>query len=493
MRLLIPFFLLLLFFSPQSSIALQVQFSESFDIDPAAPASWQSAQWDVSVHVRSRDHYYELEEVAADHGADCGPPPAVHMVSAYEDVVYSCKNHMMTTLNATGYGAIYLTPNHLIDFSAGEAVLQFDMSTFRKTGRDWVDIWITPFEDHLQLPLDNWLPDLQGLPREGIHVRMDLQRANSRFQAFLIENHEPIELTGTPEAYLGYESFLDQDQRRRDQFELRLSSTHLTFGMPAYNFYWYDEAIPMLAWDNAVVQLGHHSYNPSKDCEFDGSCGPNTWHWDNVIIEPAEPFLMIHAMERYTNAAESGVLTFENPSPANAHLRFAGIGLDVELSFDNGITWAPARRQVQKENFEEHFSSYFTPMPAGVEEVLIRATDWWGGPWHVRDASIWAQGDVNAVAIEEGETVVQAVVLGASFPNPVESQIRIPLQLSKQAHVRLEVVDLLGRTLHVLTDQVYIAGTHHVETDLTHLSAGMYLYRMTTSQHSEVRPFLLVR
>lgn len=36
--------------------------------------------------------------------------------------------------------------------------------------------------------------------------------------------------------------------------------------MPAYNFWWIDATIPNLGWDMGVVQFGHHSYNPTKDC-----------------------------------------------------------------------------------------------------------------------------------------------------------------------------------------------------------------------------------
>ena len=62
----------------------------------------------------------------------------------------------------------------MVDFSGGEAVVRFDLSTLRTSPRDWVDIWLTPYEDHLQLPLDNWLPDLTGEPSRSVHLRMDL-------------------------------------------------------------------------------------------------------------------------------------------------------------------------------------------------------------------------------------------------------------------------------------------------------------------------------
>ena len=481
------FFVLL---SPQTSQhAVQAQFVESFDIDPAQPTSWQSSRWDVTVHVRSRDNFYELEPVEADHGPDCGPPPAVHVVSSYEDAVYSCKNHMMTTLNAPGYGAIYLTPDHLLDFSEREAVLQFDMSTLRKSGRDWIDIWVTPFEDHLQLPLDNWLPDLQGVPRQGIHIRMDLQRTNSKFQAFLINNHEPVELTGTPEAWQGYEAFLIPDQRRRDRFELRLSRTHIQFGMPDYNFFWYDEALPGLDWSKAVVQLGHHSYNPTKDCDSDGTCGPGTWHWDNILMEPAEPFTMIHATKRYTDANTGGTLAFEAPSPVDAYLRFAGIGNAFEISSDGGVTWEAAIRQPQLEQVEGHFSSYFSPIPAGTIAIQVRATDWWGGPWHVRDVSIWALNEATSVSNEDLSDIPSGVFLGESYPNPAQSSITIPFHLASAAHVRIEIFDLTGRKIHQVTNRGFATGSHEVEASLEGLPTGILVYRLTTPKENKVRLF----
>ena len=36
-------------------------------------------------------------------------------------------------------------------------------STLRTSLRDWFDIWVTPHEDNLELPLDDWLNvDLNG-------------------------------------------------------------------------------------------------------------------------------------------------------------------------------------------------------------------------------------------------------------------------------------------------------------------------------------------
>jgi hypothetical protein len=41
---------------------------------------------------------------------------------------------MMTATNASGYGVTYVTPARVVDFSAGTAVVRFDVATLRETG-----------------------------------------------------------------------------------------------------------------------------------------------------------------------------------------------------------------------------------------------------------------------------------------------------------------------------------------------------------------------
>ncbi|MBE0699544.1 MAG: hypothetical protein IH586_21685, partial [Anaerolineaceae bacterium] len=145
-----------------------------------------------------------------------------------------------------------------------------------------------------------------------------------------------------------------------------------------------------LDWSVGVVQFGHHSYNPKKDCEK-GTCGPNTWHWDNVQIVPAIPFTIIHATQRYTDAITGGQMTLTSPAPAGANLRFSGIGESLQVSFDNGETWKEAITQAQERYSEEAFWSYWMPIPAGTKTIKFQGTKWWGGDWRVQDLSIWAR------------------------------------------------------------------------------------------------------
>ena len=362
-------------------------FQESFDGQPSSPTPWNSPRWDITVHSRDRDTWHQLETMQAMHGADCAGAPATHTVSSYEDAVFQCRDHVMTAIEASGYGLIYLTPNQIVDFSQDEAVIRWDMSTLRTSTRDWIDLWVTPFDDNLQLAFDDGAVDLSGPPRNAVHIQMDLSR--NSFFAVIYNNFQGVEVEAIDD-WTAYDTFLQPDAKRRDTFELRLSRSHLRFGMPEYNFYWIDNDIPQLNWAQGVVQFGHHSYNPLKDCLV--PCSANTWHWDNVEISPAHPFNLIKAAQRYVDPSTGESVSFEQPAPQGAHLRFAGIGNALEVSFDDGKTWQAAQLQAQDESYfkDEHFKSFWTPIPAGVQQIQLRGQNWWGGDWHIRDISIWA-------------------------------------------------------------------------------------------------------
>lgn len=364
-------------------------FLETFDGTPTAPQLWgNSADWQIAVHSRQQANWYELEPMAAQYSRTCDEPPNTHSISRYDEAVYQCQDHISTAINATAYGVIYMTPAYIVDFSE-KATIRFELSTARQTSRDWVDLWISPYDEQLVYPLNAWLPDLAGEPRNAVHIRLDLN-PNSRWYAETVDNFEVYELTGTADAWQGYEEFIAPSFQERQVFELEISPDHLRFGMPEHNFWWYDEEIPELDWSSGIVQFGHHSYSPESACDADGSCHATTWHWDNIAIEPTEPFTIIHSESRFADA-ENPSMTFERNAPRGAYLRFAGIGDEMEVSFDGGESWKKAQEQAQENAGGDRFRSYWMPIPTGTERVNFRSTGWWGGTWHVRDVSLWQQ------------------------------------------------------------------------------------------------------
>jgi hypothetical protein len=228
------------------------------------------------------------------------------------------------------------------------------------------------------------------------------------------------------------------------QFELNISRTWLDFSVYYQNtrpqppdlpgacnpgssdwcrFYYLNHPFDQpLTWDQGVVQLGHHSYDPGKAfygygptcgpgapeglCGHEGQnpcCKANTWHWDDVFISNPAPFTIIQGSPSWVSPRTDNTITFDRPAPANAFLRFEGQSREpnvIEYSLDGGATWQDATKQAVSPAFVPNectgMQNYWTPIPEGTQSVLLRGTGnvcGYGegnGSWWVRDITIWS-------------------------------------------------------------------------------------------------------
>lgn len=388
-------------------------FFESFDGSPGQPISFETDNIAWTSHSRDYDSWDSLPAMQADHGPNCEGPPNSHEVTAYEMTHFQCRNHMMTATNGPGYSMVYFVPDQMVDFSnGGEAVITWDMSTYRESQRDWMDIWITPFEQYNQLTLLNWLPDLNGPARNSVHIEM--MDIYNNFTAGIMRDYSDDRMRGS-EYWVGYETWLTPDRARRDTFEVRLTRDRVIVWMPEYNRVFLDRAIdPPLNFSQGVVQFGHHSYNPSKSC-FDSvnpNCGAGTFHWDNVRMSPTIPFSLIKSDRRETEDPNGGdVFNFSRPAPANSFLSFASYSANTpEVSWDGGSTWHAAQVQ-QTETLEDGvFWPYWTPVPSGTTQIQFRGYEPWGsGSFRVRDVNIFSR-TIDAAAAAQSLAMADAAL-----------------------------------------------------------------------------------
>jgi hypothetical protein len=360
-------------------------YVQTFDGRPSAPQSWQPANWDITVRGKNATDIVPMD---AAYGANCAPPPATHRIDRIDQTVYICDDHLLTAMNSTGGGSIYLTPDRMLDFSRGEAVLKWDMSTARTSSRDWVDIIIQPFEQNTQI-------NFEGIhaPREAIHL--ELAGGNGVFVPTIWRNFQSERLTA--DTFNNWDKIfarfgLIASATRRDTFELHVTPTHLKFMMPGYGVTWVDTDFAPLTWNQGVVQFAHRSFDPLKGCASGGPCGPNTWHWDNVNIAPAMPFILLRGDRRYVDATTPAQVNFPAPAPAGARLRFVGQGKPIQFSVNGGATWVTAQVQGREAPASDPAmgDAFWTPIPQGTRSVLIRGTRQGTLPWLVQDISIWA-------------------------------------------------------------------------------------------------------
>lgn len=358
-------------------------FLETFSGAPATPLPFSPDTWDVRVHERKMpDNPGQFPPMQAQHGPACEGPHVTHSVSDATSAVFQCNDHVMTAINGNEYGVIYLTPNQMLDFGSGGSV-SFDVSQGDQSRRDWIDLWITPYADNLALPLQDDLPDLNGPPVNALHIQQDF--SDNKWQLKVIRNGAETNYGFGPIA-----SGFAPDFARRDTMRLTLTPTtgglRVRFEMPQYGSVLVDRVIPALSWSQGVVQIGHHSYDPTKD----GSGSPNTWHWDNVSIDPAVPFYIQKAGgPRYITS--SGTVTFP-PAPEGASLRFSAIGRPVV----NGVALNP---RVPSDH-PEHANSFQVAIPAGSTSATVSMTamSWYdcGFGCLAQDFYVWSEGGGSA-------------------------------------------------------------------------------------------------
>jgi hypothetical protein len=166
-------------------------------------------------------------------------------------------------------------------------------------------------------------------------------------------------------------------------------------------------------------------------------------------------------------------------------------GHDVQLSvFKHASPFTPYGLTNQVFNLTTSWASYSVDFTASgfagtVGDARLR---FWVSPY---DAS----GDVyqfDDVRLEQlpvppisGAEVVQqmptAFALGANFPNPFNPSTTIIYTLPEDAHVTIEVFDVLGRSVAELVNAEVVAGYHDVVFDASAVSSGLYFYRMTAT------------
>ncbi|RPI00646.1 MAG: T9SS C-terminal target domain-containing protein, partial [Calditrichaeota bacterium] len=71
--------------------------------------------------------------------------------------------------------------------------------------------------------------------------------------------------------------------------------------------------------------------------------------------------------------------------------------------------------------------------------------------------------------------------LAQNFPNPFNSGTRIEFYLPVQCHVTITLFDILGREIERIIDDEFESGRHDRYWDGAHYPAGVYIYRLETS------------
>jgi hypothetical protein len=220
--------------------------------------------------------------------------------------------------------------------------------------------------------------DGSGMPLNAIHVR---QEGIDEWQIQISRNGQ-IEVLGT--LAIPFDGFGGASRVTRTPVRIVFSTTSLTLSYPTVPGASTTVSFAPLSWNQGVVQFGHHSYTPLKDCEDNPQfiCAANTWHWDNIGISPALPFYQWQATPERTGApitdSDPRPMSFGRRAPSGSALYFSG-NCGVEVRDTESSEWREAT--IIQNIHSEHTQSYRVSVPTGSAGVEFRFVD--NGPYAV--------------------------------------------------------------------------------------------------------------
>ncbi|KXK03751.1 MAG: T9SS type A sorting domain-containing protein [Ignavibacteriaceae bacterium] len=101
--------------------------------------------------------------------------------------------------------------------------------------------------------------------------------------------------------------------------------------------------------------------------------------------------------------------------------------------------------------------------------------------------------DITTVSVPNNNTIVNDYDLSQNYPNPFNPVTNIRFDIMKAGKVRLSVYDMTGKEVSVLTNEVLKPGSYEVGFDASHLSSGVYYYRIEAGEFVSVKRMVLLK
>jgi hypothetical protein len=107
--------------------------------------------------------------------------------------------------------------------------------------------------------------------------------------------------------------------------------------------------------------------------------------------------------------------------------------------------------------------------------------------------TLYYRGFGHITSVDDGRQMPETISLLRAYPNPFNAQTTIRFAIPESRQVKLTIYDLLGRQVETVLDEYRQAGVHTVTFDATHLSSGVYFYRLQAGYKVETKMMILLK
>lgn len=119
----------------------------------------------------------------------------------------------------------------------------------------------------------------------------------------------------------------------------------------------------------------------------------------------------------------------------------------------------------------------------------IAANNQYGTPIQV----IPAKSSTVVTAVDDGSALPLECALRQNYPNPFNPRTALSYQLSNKILVTLKVLDVLGREVTTLVNDVREPGVYTVQWNASHLPSGIYIGLLKAGSFTESRRMVLLK
>jgi hypothetical protein len=89
--------------------------------------------------------------------------------------------------------------------------------------------------------------------------------------------------------------------------------------------------------------------------------------------------------------------------------------------------------------------------------------------------------------------IAELINLQNNYPNPFNARTTIEYNVPFAMRITLEIYDILGRKVETLIDEFHYPGSYAVTWDASHVSSGMYFYRIQAGDYSATKRMSIIK
>jgi len=98
-----------------------------------------------------------------------------------------------------------------------------------------------------------------------------------------------------------------------------------------------------------------------------------------------------------------------------------------------------------------------------------------------------------AITKIENNSLPNEFKLYSNYPNPFNPVTKISFDIPNQTFVSLIIYDVVGRNIKTLINEVKSVGSYTIDFNGAEFSSGIYFYRLTTSDFSQIKRMVLIK